>query len=71
MLSARAAVEASASEEDDEPSRGAPLGPVGVGARSERVRVGGVCRVANAEMLGPDEIHEHANEAHVQSLGGK
>eukprot|EP00966_Prymnesium_polylepis_P144459 3335921-Prymnesium_polylepis.1 len=26
-------------------------------------------RILNAEMRGADEVHEHANEAHVEQLG--
>eukprot|EP00966_Prymnesium_polylepis_P301218 6960192-Prymnesium_polylepis.2 len=71
MLATGTTVESGAGEKDNEPGRGASLGPIGVSACAERVGVGDVGRVSNAEMLGPDEIHEHADEAHVQSLSRK
>eukprot|EP00966_Prymnesium_polylepis_P255923 5912093-Prymnesium_polylepis.2 len=65
MLPSGATVDAGAGKEDDEAGRGAPLGPVGVGTRAERVGVGRVGRILDAKVLGANEVHENADEAHV------
>ena len=69
MLPARERDDGRASEEDGEASGRPPLGLVRVGAREQLVGVWRVGRVGDAQVLGADEIDEHAHETVVQLLG--